>query len=86
MRYGDTPFFVDVAQIVSGYSRGEQVSPTLGAAAALSRAAPFSDRLFGNVVYQDTFLDRPTISYAPRPRPSSFATLPSRSRQAVSST
>jgi hypothetical protein len=69
MRYGDTPFFVDVAQVISGYTLGEQISPTLGVAAAITRAAPFSDRLFGNMAYQGSFLDRPTISYAPQTTP-----------------
>jgi hypothetical protein len=69
LRYGDTPFFVDVAQIVSGYSLGETCSPALGVAAALSRAAPFTDRLFGNVAYQSAFIDRPTISHAPQTSP-----------------
>lgn len=69
LRYGDTPFFVDVAQIVSGYSLGEQLSPTLGVGAALTRVAPFADRLFGNVVWQTAYVDRPTISYAPQTTP-----------------
>jgi hypothetical protein len=69
LRYLDTPFFVDVAQIVSGYSLGSQVSPTFGFNQGLFPAAPFGQRLIGSLALQEAYIDRPTISYAPQTRP-----------------
>jgi hypothetical protein len=69
LRYLDTPFFVDVAQIVSGYSLGEQVTPTPGFAQSFFPGASFGDRLTGSLAVQQAFLDRPTVSYAPQTRP-----------------
>lgn len=69
MRYFDTPFFVDVAQIVSGYSLGEQASPTIGFNQSFFPRATFAERLFGSLALQKTYLDRPTVSYAPQTRP-----------------
>jgi hypothetical protein len=68
-RYFDTPFFVDVAQIVSGYTLGEQVSPNVGFLQSFFPQATFADRLVGNLAVQQTYLDRPTVSYAPQTRP-----------------
>src|SRR6516162_9840382 len=69
LRYFDTPFFVDVAQIVSGYTLGEQVTPALGFNQAFFPGATFGQRLVGNLALQETYLDRPTVSYAPQTRP-----------------
>jgi hypothetical protein len=69
LRYLDTPFFVDVAQIVSGYTLGEQVSPTVGFTQSIFPRASFGDRLLGSLAVQQTYLDRPTVSYAPQTRP-----------------
>jgi hypothetical protein len=69
LRYFDTPFFVDVAQIVSAYTVGEQVNPTLGVAPSVFPHASFGHRLFGNLTGQVAYLDRPTVSYAPQTRP-----------------
>jgi len=69
LRYFDTPFFVDVAQIVSGYTLGEQVSPSVGFNQSFFPRATFADRLVGNFALQQTYLDRPTVSYAPQTRP-----------------
>jgi hypothetical protein len=68
-RYFDTPFFVDVAQIVSGYSLGEQVTPTVGFNQSYFPHASFADRLLGSLALQHAYIDRPTISYAPQTRP-----------------
>jgi hypothetical protein len=65
LRYFDTPFFVDVAQIVSGYTLAEQVNPTLGVAPSVFPHASFGHRLFGTLTGQVAYLDRPTVSYAP---------------------
>lgn len=69
LRYFDTPFFVDVAQIVSGYSLGEQVSPTVGFTQSFFPKASFGDRLLGGLALQEAYIDRPTVSYAPQTRP-----------------
>jgi hypothetical protein len=69
LRYFDTPFFVDVAQIVSGYSLGEQVTPALGFTQSIFPRASFGDRLTGSLAVQQAFIDRPTVSYAPQTRP-----------------
>jgi hypothetical protein len=63
LRYMDPPIFVDVASIVSGY----QLQTTLQAggtvAPGASPTAPIGD-LF-NAGVQGTYIDRPTITYAP---------------------
>jgi hypothetical protein len=69
LRYFDTPFFVDVAQIVSGYSLGAQVTPALGFTQGFFPAVPFGQRLTGNLAFQEAYIDRPTVSYAPQTRP-----------------
>jgi hypothetical protein len=69
LRYLDTPFFVDVAQIVSGYTLGAQVTPTIGFNQAFFPHGTFGDRLVGSLPVQEAFVDRPTVSYAPQTRP-----------------
>jgi hypothetical protein len=69
LRYFDTPFFTDVAQIVSGYSVGGQASPSLGFTNSFFPGATFGDRLIGALPLQAAYIDRPTVSYAPQTRP-----------------
>jgi hypothetical protein len=69
LRYFDTPFFVDVAQIVSGYSLAEQITPSFGFNQSLFPGTTFGQRLVGNLALQEAFIDRPTVSYAPQTRP-----------------
>jgi hypothetical protein len=69
LRYFDTPFFTDVAQIVSGYSVGAQVTPSLGFNNGFFPGASFGDRLIGSLPLQGAYIDRPTVSYAPQTRP-----------------
>jgi hypothetical protein len=69
LRYFDTPFFIDVAQIVSGYSVGGQVNPTSGFVNSFFPGATFGDRLVGSLALQAAYIDRPTVSYAPQTRP-----------------
>lgn len=59
LRYGDSVVFLDVAQIVSGYT----FQGTLTANAA--RNAPFGGYDSGILSAQGTYVDRPTITYAP---------------------
>jgi hypothetical protein len=58
IRYLDTPIFVDVGQIVSGYSLETALS---GGAAAFSGSAADSVQVQGS----SRFTDRPTITYVP---------------------
>jgi hypothetical protein len=69
LRYFDTPFFTDVAQIVSGYSLGAQATPTAGFVNGFFPGASFGERLVGSLPLQAAYIDRPTISYAPQTRP-----------------
>jgi hypothetical protein len=69
LRYLDTPFFVDVAQMVGGYTLGTQITPTLGFNQSLFPHASFGDRLVGSLPVQEAYLDRPTVSYNPQTRP-----------------
>jgi hypothetical protein len=59
LRYGDNVVFIDVAQIVSGYT----FQGTLNG--ALARNAPFGGYDSGSLSAQGTYIDRPTITYAP---------------------
>lgn len=68
-RYLDTPFFTDVAQIVSGYSVGGQANPSAGFINSFFPMATFGDRLIGSLALQAAYIDRPTVSYAPQTRP-----------------
>lgn len=64
LRYVDTPVFVDVAQIVAGYT----LANTGGAGIAVipdSATTKFSQLLGGTLNFQQAYSDRPTISYAP---------------------
>jgi hypothetical protein len=66
LRYFDTPFFTDVTQIVSGYTLGEQVAPTLNITPGVSQPLPFNQRLAASLGLQTVYADRPTISYTPQ--------------------
>lgn len=65
MRYGDTPIFVDVGQIVSSY----QLSSTVQAGGTvypnLERVPSTSISNFFNLGVQGQYTDRPTITYTP---------------------
>lgn len=66
LRYADAPFFVDVAQIVSGYTREQEGTTSIGLDSTGVPPASFGDRLLGVLGHRTTFSDRPTISYAPQ--------------------
>src|SRR6516225_3033369 len=66
LRYMDTPFFLDVPQITSGYTLQGLASATGGVASPVSPLATFGQQLFGNLNLQGSYQDRPTISYQPQ--------------------
>lgn len=60
LRYADPPIFVDVGQVIAGYSLETSVSV---AGVASSRGAVQGD--YGSLGAQGRFTDRPTITYSP---------------------
>lgn len=67
MRYGDTPFFIDVPQITSGYTVQGGAATTGGIVfPATSDLASFAQQLGLTLNLQGGYQDRPTISYTPQ--------------------
>jgi len=66
MRYVDTPFFVDVAAVTSGYSKSNSGNANASVSAALSPELSWRDRFGAMLGVQTAFEDRPTISYSPQ--------------------
>lgn len=66
MRYMDTPFFLDIPQITSGYQLLGSAGVTAGIYPPASNLASFAQELglIGNL--QGGYQDRPTISYQPQ--------------------
>lgn len=65
MRYGDTPIFVDVGQIVSSYSLVSSVQAGGTVYPNLERVPSTSISNFFNLGVQGQYTDRPTITYTP---------------------
>lgn len=65
MRYGDTPIFVDVGQIVSSYSLVSTVQAGGTVYPNLERVPSTSISNFFNLGVQGQYTDRPTITYTP---------------------
>jgi hypothetical protein len=63
LRYLDTPIFLDVAQIVSGYQL--QTSVSAGGTASIDASTVPTIGSFVNFGAQGSFTDRPTITYVP---------------------
>jgi hypothetical protein len=63
LRYLDSPVFLDVAQIVSGYQL--QTSVSAGGTASIDRATVPTIGSFANFGAQGSFTDRPTVTYVP---------------------
>jgi hypothetical protein len=66
LRYMDTPFFVDVPQITSGYTLQGGAGATAGIYPPVSNLASVAQQLGLNFNVQGTYQDRPTISYQPQ--------------------
>lgn len=66
LRYMDTPFFVDVPQITSGYAIQGTAGATAGIYPPVSNLASFAQQLGLNASLQGAYQDRPTISYQPQ--------------------
>jgi hypothetical protein len=66
LRYMDTPFFVDVPQITSGYTLQTVGTANAGIFPPASSLASFAQQLGLTLNLQNTFQDRPTISYQPQ--------------------
>lgn len=66
LRYMDTPFFVDVPQITSGYTLQGGVSTTGGIFPPVNPVSSFAQQLGLTTNLQGGYQDRPTISYQPQ--------------------
>jgi hypothetical protein len=66
LRYVDTPFFVDVPQITSGYTLQRVATANAGIFPPVSNLASFAQQLGLTLNFQGAYQDRPTISYAPQ--------------------
>lgn len=66
MRYMDTPFFVDVPQITSGYTLQSSGAINGGISPPVSNLASFAQQLGLTLSAQAAYQDRPTISYQPQ--------------------
>ena len=66
LRYMDTPFFVDVPQITSGYQLVGVATANGGIFPPVSNLASFSQQLGASLNLQGGYQDRPTISYQPQ--------------------
>jgi hypothetical protein len=66
LRYADTPFFIDVPQITSGYTLQKQATVNGGIFPPVNPAATFAQELGLTLNLQGMYQDRPTISYQPQ--------------------
>lgn len=66
LRYMDTPFFVDVPQITSGYTLQGTATTSGGIFPPVNPLASFAQQLGLTANLQGAYQDRPTISYTPQ--------------------
>lgn len=66
LRYADTPFFLDVPQITSGYTLQGQAIATGAISPPTNPVATFAQQLGAGLNFQAAYQDRPTISYQPQ--------------------
>ena len=62
----DTPFFVDVAQITSGYTLQGAATAGGGIYPPVNPQSSFAQQLGATLNFQGSYQDRPTISYVPQ--------------------
>jgi hypothetical protein len=65
LRYMDTPFFVDVPQMTSGYTLQGTATGNAGIFPPVCPLASFAQQLGATLNLQAGYQDRPTISYLP---------------------
>src|SRR4051812_20470021 len=61
LRYADTPFFVDVPQITSGYTLQGTATTNAAISPPTNPLASFAQQLGGGLNLQAVYQDRPTI-------------------------
>jgi hypothetical protein len=66
LRYMDTPFFVDVPQITSGYTIQGVATANGGIFPPVNPTSSFAQQLGATLNLQGAYQDRPTISYVPQ--------------------
>lgn len=66
VRYGDTPFFIDVPQITSGYTIQGIATTNAAISPPTNPVASFAQQLGASLNLQAAYQDRPTISYQPQ--------------------
>lgn len=66
LRYMDTPFFVDVPQMTSGYQVIGTATANAGIFPPVDHLTSFAQQLGASLNLQAGYQDRPTISYAPQ--------------------
>jgi len=66
LRYAEAPFFVDVPQIVSGYSLDRGASAGIGLQNGQTPGIPSNERFQALLGVSAGFSDRPTIAYSPQ--------------------
>ncbi len=65
LRYGDFPVFMEIAQVITGYTFATTAAAGFGAANFTSTSVGGPAAIGGNAAVGATYIDRPTVVYAP---------------------
>ena len=65
LRYGDFPIFLEIAQVIAGYQMQTTVAAGLSAQNYISTAVGGPAAIGGSAAVGATYVDRPTVIYAP---------------------
>src|SRR5262245_47324837 len=65
LRYGDFPVFVEIAQVIAGYQLQTTVAAGFSAQNYIQSAANVPAAIGGTAAVGATYIDRPTVIYAP---------------------